>query len=247
MVLRPILWGGLPALLLLLVGFGGCSSGPNAEEILERSRAAMFQVQSYRWTGEHRQESIEGGFRVRETGEWAGPDRWYHRLDFLERSGDYTDAELDIQEVMVVGGRVFHRNHRTEGAEWQEEFSSFPPGFQTHRNQVQSFLRPEHLTGVWLAGETVLKGSPVLLVRGETREIRDLPPRGPEPPEGVGSVEFVSRLNWYISLENHRLLRYEAERQTIQAGQVTLTNWTDLDFYDYNRPVVIEVPEIVGD
>jgi hypothetical protein len=148
MVLRPILWGGLPALLLLLVGFGGCSSGPNAEEILERSRAAMFQVQSYRWTGEHRQESIEDGFRVRETGEWAGPDRWYHRLDFLERSGDYTDAELDIQEVMVVGGRVFHRNHRTEGAEWQEEFSSFPPGFQTHRNQVQSFLRPEHLTGV---------------------------------------------------------------------------------------------------
>ena len=219
---------GLLALLLLL---NSCDSGPDPGAVLAKSRDAMGQLQSFRFTAEIVQKSEDGLLEGRQSGDWAAPDQWHMKLEAL---GEFTGHG---SETLVSGERLFTRDSESMGRAWRE-MTSFPPVRTIHKLEPEIFLGVPDLQKVRLLDEETLRGVAVFHITGETLQTRALPPRFPARPKG-DEVEFVTKYAWLITKDDYRLLRYITEQDMGPDN-----HRTTMDFYDFNQPVTIEVPEI---
>lgn len=74
-----------------------------AEEVLERSRAAVSTIESYRFTGEWVLGHGQDGQRWIRSGEWTAPDRYRLRFDGIDRTAGKG------QELLVIGADGYFR------------------------------------------------------------------------------------------------------------------------------------------
>jgi hypothetical protein len=215
--------------------FAGCATGPDSRKVLNWSHDAMREVQSYRFSGEIKTMTPDGDLGGRQYGEWVGPGQWYMRLEAM---GEFAGQTM---ETVVVGQRVFTRELHSHGGTWRES-PHISEGLAVYNPRPESYLAVPHLENLRLLDDIVVNGTATFQITGEQRETRTLPPRFPERPEG-DEVEWVTTYTWLIAKEDHLLVRYIIEEE-IGLGRATHRNtW---DFYDYNQPVTIEMPEING-
>ena len=194
----------------------------------------MGQMRSFRFSAEIVQKSDDGLLKGRQSSEWAAPDQWHMKLEAL---GEFTGQ---VSETLVSGERLFSRDSETMGGAWWE-MPSFPPERTTYKLEPDSFLAVPDLEKVRLLDDETVKGVAVFHITGETIQKRALPPRFPARPEG-DAAEFVTNYAWLIAKDDYRLLRYITEQDMGPA-----THRTTMDFYDFNQPVMIEVPEVRGE
>ena len=229
-MVKNLLIVSLMAFSLLL---GACDVGPNPREILNKSHDAMREVQSYRFSGEIEMKTPDGVIGGRQSGEWAAPDQLYLKLEPL---GEFAGQVL---ETVVIDRRLFTREPASsEGEEAWQEMIPFPEGFAAFNPRPESYLAIADLENLELRDNVAVNGTATFQITGERKEIRTLPERFPERPEG-DEVKYITRYTWLIAKEDYRLVRYIAQ-QTIGPA----THGTTMEFYDYNQPVTIAMPEI---
>jgi hypothetical protein len=224
---------GLAACSLLI---GGCATGPDSQEVLNRSHDAMRKVQSYRWSGKVETETQDGVIGGCQSGEWAAPDRWHMKL---EPMGEFAGQ---VQETLAVDQRLFTRDSDSRDGIWRES-SHIPEGFGVYNPRPERYLAITDLENLRLLDDVDVNGTATFQITGEQKETRTLPPRFPPRPEG-DEVEWVTTYTWLIAKEDYLLMRYVIEQDT---GLGRATHRNTWDFYDYNQPVKIEVPTLAGE
>ena len=187
----------------------------------------MSEVQSYRFEADLTHRSEEGVQQARLTGEWASPDRSRMRIEGLG------EGEGHVQEVISVGGRVLASDSDDQGETWTEQ-RSMPSGALSSGSMV-----PE-MGDATLLEDEVIDGLTVYHLTGT---------RTPDFAEGVPAP--VSTYGLYIGKEDMLLRRLVIETdfsglaESAPSGEdyVSVSQRVTYEFYDYNQPVTIELPE----
>jgi hypothetical protein len=224
---------GLAAWSLL---FTGCASGPDPRDILNKSHGAMTEVRTYRFSGKFETETQDGVIGGRQSGEWSAPDRCHIKF---EPTGEFAGQ---VQETLAVDQRLFTRDSDSRGGAWQE-VTPVPQDLAIYSPSPELYLTIPDLENLRLQDGVDVNGMATFQIIGVQRETRTLPPRFPPRPEG-DEVEWVTTYTWVIARDDYLLMRYVIEQDT---GLGRATNRNTWDFYDYNEPVTVEVPEVAGE
>jgi len=195
----------------------------------------MNAVQSYRIKGDIIGNTDLGTQRARYSAEFSAPGRTYQRFEGVG------EAEGQVSELIAVDGRLFVRESSSQGGEWRER--------SVTGLQVTSGL-PHDLDSPRLLADETVNGVPVFHVVAE---------HDPDQPETLPGTATISATYYlFISQRDYRLVRLVTET----AAPYTETAMVDgtpvvrevqqrytitYDYYDYNQPVTIELPDVSGE
>jgi outer membrane lipoprotein-sorting protein len=228
-----ILTLALVAALACLPGSGREGTGNGAdlrpEEVLAKSRDATSELQSFRITGNIVVDSEEGVQEARIWQEWATPDRWHMKLKSPDEAVD------QFNEVIIAEGRVFTRESDSNSQAWREQTVGVD-SWTLSRN-TDSFI-PADLEDVKLIEDDEVNGIPVFQLTGKKVQARPVPESAMDESRPA-QKETVTLYTFLISKEDFRVVRTITEHDFGSTLQ-----HTTMDFYDYNQPIKIEVPEL---
>jgi len=240
-----------------------------AEGILARAREAMGKVQSYRYSANIMVESDEGVQEGMMSVEWAAPDRLYMKFE------GFGEAAGQVNELIVVGERVFARGSDYRDRAWEEQSSGGPKAYgarltmSSHPN-----LLPDHkLQDLRMLGGETVRGVAVFHIRGARTTETTLPPdpggeakeeeishSTPPPGQSPESRHIMTmEYSLFISKSDYRVLRMLVDVSMVfyppsaPGGEVKeeeishLTQRVTYDFYDYDESVTIELPDVSGE
>ena len=221
--------GHFLVLVVVLMVTAGCAEDPtptptpprpplSAVEVLERSRDAMTAVASYKFAADRTMYEDGRVYPSQISFQWVNPDSHWVRIEGVGRTRDYWG------ESIVVGDRGASRSSdRLEGT-WRESELPPAPGF---RDPGWAFAE---LKQAELHDDADIDGRPVYHVTAfRDSGIRDSPP---------------VRYDLYIDKEDLQVRRLIMEGTFPGDHSDTITTNTTYDFYDYNVPIIIELPEI---
>ena len=207
---------------------------PTTEGVLAKAREAMNAVQSYRIRGEIIGDTDLGTQEARYSAEFAAPGRTYQRFEGVG------EAEGQVTELIAVDGRLFVRESSYQGGEWRER--------SVTGLQVTSGL-PRDLDSPRLLADETVNGVSAFHVVAE---------HDPEQSETLpGTATLSATYHLFISQLDYRLVRLVTETaahytETTTVGgtpvvrEVQQRSTITYDYYDYDQPVTIEVPEVNG-
>jgi len=190
----------------------------------------MSGVHSYRFAAELTGQTDEGVEQARLTGEWASPNRYRMRVEGLGKGAGH------VNEMVSAGGRVLASDSDYRGGAWTEQRSMPPSTLSSGR------LVPELDDAAQLEDE-VIDGLAVYHLAGTSVS---------EVVEGLPGP--VSTYDLYIGKENMLLRRLVIETDFSGFAEsapgnedfVPTSHRVTYDFYDYDEPVTIELPESSG-
>ena len=237
-------------LLLIALVLAGCSASSSptppltTEEILAKAHDTMAEVQSYRFRGDIVHDSDEGVQEARVTGEWAAPDRMHTRIE-----GPGSDAGHVI-ELINVGERMFASDSDYNEGAWTEQRLGVLA--QASSRSTSSLLAVPDGVELQASEEDAVNGVPVFHLTYIGKQEASEPTSSGEDGPPVSS-QYVALVELLISTEDYRLLKTVREVKFIshvnaaegrpEAEDLIATQRSSMEFYDYDQPITIELPE----
>ena len=222
----------LLVLVVVLMVTAGCAEGPtptptppgpplSAVEVLEQTRQAMTAVTSYKFVADRTFYEDGQVYPSQFSAQWAEPDRYRLRLEGVTRDGDNYWGE-----IIAVGDRSVNRNSDYLET-WTENEPPPAAGFRDPGWAVAGLEQAE------LHDDTNIAGRLMYHVTASRPVINPV----------IVPVIFNSH-DLYIGKDDLLVWHLIMESVDTDPNEDTTIWNTTYDFYDYNVPVTIELPEI---
>ena len=234
---------------LFVVVFAACSSqvavsepipseALSVEEIINRSRLAMADVITYKTRGETHESVAYGERRLSSSSfsEFHSYDRYKFGDKFVHDGRNSKDGSPVFDEWLIVGTQMFLRN---SDPTWQEREPRSEPNAPTPPSIGAFSFLYEHELSLVSSNEITSDGAGVYRV-GYTENYESF--------AGDINLSVVFTSSLLIDKESFRVVSriFEKDYSSDPYGPDRISSWqthAKIDYYDYNHPVVIEVPD----
>ncbi len=235
---------------------------PTLEQVLDRTRSAMNEITSYRTRGASldRDSTTEFSLPARDFSEQQSRDRYRFGLDSTEYEGGY------FSESLTIGSRNFNRSDRETNLEWQESEPIFDRGEWVSPFDVilATFLNtdkpdPRIPDGFELISKLISRDEVtddgIRVYRIEIIGHYDPPHVEGISSDGGRTFGLETRTtSLLIDKESYRLVamsissRYVSNFYDESSSEPPANiEWAETlyteRYYDYNEPIVVEVPD----